>query len=67
MRKKRPFSPELARHVLANCSTFISLNTPVRPFALTDSPQRGHVMVVGQPGSGKTTTLSDILRMTAKK
>lgn len=55
-------SPELAQHILDNCTTFITLSQPAHPFHLTDGPQRGHTIVVGRTGGGKTTVLNRILQ-----
>ncbi|MDL4915003.1 MAG: hypothetical protein QRY16_14770 [Enterobacterales bacterium endosymbiont of Blomia tropicalis] len=59
-------SPELAQHILDNCTTFITLSQPAHPFHLPDGPQRGHTIVVGRTGGGKTDlcarVMNDVLR-----
>ncbi|EBP3773459.1 hypothetical protein ACDQ64_003912 [Salmonella enterica] len=60
------FSPELAQHILDNCSTFITLSQPARPFSLPDGPQSGHTIVIGRAGGGKSDlcarVMNDVLR-----
>lgn len=59
-------SPELAQHILDNCTTFITLRQSAHPFCLPDGPQRGHTIVVGRTGGGKTDlcarVMNDVLR-----
>ncbi|WP_158784353.1 hypothetical protein [Pantoea sp. BAV 3049] len=62
-------SPELAQHILDNCTTFITLGQPAHPFCLQDGPQSGHTIVVGRTGSGKSDlcarVMNDVLRRSA--
>ncbi|MCK7068928.1 hypothetical protein L8P91_22555 [Enterobacter bugandensis] len=59
-------SPELAQHILDNCTTFIRLKQPAHPFFLQGEPQSGHTIVVGRSGGGKTDlcvrVMNDVLR-----
>ncbi|EMM0037502.1 hypothetical protein RRS00_004633 [Klebsiella aerogenes] len=59
-------SPELAQHILDNCTTFITLNQPAHPFCLQGEPQSGHTIVVGRTGGGKSDlcvrVMNDVLR-----
>jgi|GEM_PF-3265058 Type IV secretory pathway, VirB4 components len=60
------YSPELAQHILDNCSMVITLSQSARPFCLPDDAQEGHTVVVGRTGSGKsdlcTLVMNDVLR-----
>ena len=59
-------SPELAQHILDNCSPFLTLTQPAHPFCLPDGQQSGHTIVVGRAGGGKSDlcarVMNDVLR-----